>query len=77
MEELNNNLRSKKSLNVALLCVHYLLVLFNDNQMHGLITATDSEVGSGRGGADCKVTQGHDVYVCVYGPWFKKKMKQE
>lgn len=26
--------------NLALLCVHYLPVLFNDNQMHGLITAT-------------------------------------
>lgn len=57
---------------MALRPVHYLLVLFNDNQMHDLITATDSQGGNdsggrgGRGGrAGFKVNQGHLVYFCL------------
>lgn len=56
---------------MALLCVHYLLVLLNDNQMHGLITATDTEVGSGGGGWGGGKLQGQSrasrLCVCVYG----------
>lgn len=73
--------RQEEALSVALRPVHYLLVLFNDNQMHDLITATHSQGGNhsggGRGRQASRSTKGilfisARVLVCV----FKKKKKE-
>ena len=53
--------RADDSLNVALLRVHYLLVLFNDNQMQGLITA--AVTAEGRGGGEG--AEGQPRALCV------------
>lgn len=52
---------------MALRPVHYLLVLFNDNQMHGLITATDSIEGTDGGGRGGGVRlQGQPRAFCLF-----------
>lgn len=67
--------------NVASLFIHYLMVHLNDNEMRGLITATQSCVCVcvfvRR--ADCKVKRWHHVYLCMclclwilVKKWFKQ-----
>lgn len=67
---------------MALRPVHYLLVLFNDNQMHDLITATHSQGGNDSGGGRWDAASRSTkailfISVCMLVCVFKKKKKTE